>query len=102
MPGPGSFGVSEQLRLKNVRMLQFAQEGVIKVTSAKSRVVRIERRGFFEDPKRVEVKTLNLSVKSLAGGGYHFDLPNGTFCREPEADTIFQEFVNGGWTNLRL
>ncbi len=75
----------------------------IKVTSAKPRVVRIERRGFFEDPTRAEVKTLKfLYVKKLAGGGYHFDLPNGTFCREPEADTIFQEFVNGGWTNLRL
>ena len=84
-------------------MVQCAQEGIIKVASAESRVVRIERRGFFEDPKRAEVKTLEfLSVKKLEGGGYHFDLPNGTFCREPEADTIFQEFVNGTWTNLEL
>ena len=75
----------------------------IKVTPAKSRVVRIERRGFFEDPKRVEIKTLEfLSVKKLEGGGYHFDLPNGMFCTEPEADTIFQELIDGSWTNLNL
>jgi hypothetical protein len=84
-------------------MLQCAQEGVIKVASAESRVVRIERRGFFEDPKRVEIKTLEfLTVKKLEGGGYHFDLPNGMFCIEPEANTIFQEFINGTWTSLRL